>query len=84
MALSRVILGKHCPSECAGGIVLGTAVAESIISASEDGTSAAHADLEAARQEWKAVRALTAGDAAPVRTAAAGEQAGAFRAARFN
>ena len=55
MVVNRIIAGKHHPSDCAGGIVLGKAIAEAMLDAAKDPASPIHDDLEAAKKEWKEV-----------------------------
>jgi hypothetical protein len=57
MVVNRIIAGKHHPSDCAAGIVLGTSIAEAMLESAKDPSSSMHADLEAAKKEWKEVAA---------------------------
>lgn len=56
MALNRVIVGKHHPSDCAAGMALGEAIAEAILAeAAARPEGEAGRDLSAARAEWARV-----------------------------
>ncbi|MGH7132795.1 MAG: phosphatase PAP2 family protein [Phycisphaerales bacterium] len=53
MVLNRVIAGKHHPSDCVGSILLGSAIADAMLTAANDESTAFHAELEAAKKEWR-------------------------------
>lgn len=55
MVVNRIIAGKHHPSDCAAGIVLGTAIAEAMIAGAKESGSPLHEDFAAAKKEWKDV-----------------------------
>lgn len=48
MVLNRMIAGKHHPSDCAAGILLGTSIAEAMLA-----NEKARADVAAAKAEWE-------------------------------